>query len=254
MIDRIRQLTDSYYAWLRDNTDLQGIDGYVEITTPFLDRHNDHMQIYLEASNGGFLLSDDGYTIADLEMSGCNLNSPKRQALLKTTLNSLGVRHAENELQVTAAASDFAQKKHNLLQAMLAVNDLFYLASPTIASFFYEDVVAWLDAEHIRYSPRIKLTGKSGYDHHYDFVIPKSDLYPERVLMAINNPDRNSFQQVGWLWQDTQQARSVDSRAYALLNDTQQAASRNVIAAFENHGWTPILWSHRESVLEELAA
>ena len=254
MIDQIRQLTNSYYSWLRDNTDLQEIDGYVEITTPFLDRHNDHMQIYLEENDGGFLLSDDGYTIADLEICGCNLDSPKRQALLQTTLNCLGVRNIKSELQVTATASDFAQKKQNLLQAMLAVNDLFYLASPTVASFFYEDVVAWLDGEEVRYAPRIKLTGKSGYDHYYDFVIPKSRKRPERVLMAINNPDRNAFQRVGWLWQDTQQARSVDSRAYALLNDTQQAASRNVIAAFENHGWNPVPWSERESVREELAA
>lgn len=254
MIDEIRFLTDTYFTWLRDNTGLQAIDDFVEITTPFLDRHNDHMQIYAEATTGGFLLSDDGYTIADLEMCGCNLDSPKRQALLQTTLNGFGVRNANDELQITAALGDFAQKKHNLLQAMLAVNDLFYLASPTVASFFYEDVVAWLDAAEIRYSPRIKLTGKSGYDHHYDFVIPKSNKQPERVLMTINNPDRNAFQRVGWLWQDTQQERPVDSRAFALLNDTQQVVTGNVITAFQNYGVRPIPWSDRESVREELAA
>ncbi|MCY4537706.1 MAG: DUF1828 domain-containing protein [Chloroflexi bacterium] len=254
MIDEIRHLTDSYYTWLRDNTDLQAIDDFIEITTPFLDRHNDHMQIYAEATTGGYLLSDDGYTIADLEMCGCNLDSPKRQALLQTTLNGFGVRNTNDELQVTATPDDFAQKKHNLLQAMLAVNDLFYLASSTVASFFYEDVVAWLDAAEIRYSPRIKLTGKSGYDHHYDFVIPKSNKQPERVLMTINNPDRNAFQRVGWLWQDTQQTRPVDSHAFALLNDTQQVVSGNVITAFQNYGVRPVPWSERESVREELAA
>ena len=254
MIDEIRHLTDSYYSWLRDNMDLLAIDDFVEITTPFLDRHNDHMQIYVEATTGGYLLSDDGYTIADLEMCGCNLDSPKRQALLKTTLNGFGVRNANDELQVTATTDDFAQKKHNLLQAMLAVNDLFYLASSTVASFFYEDVLAWLDAADIRYSPRIKLTGKSGYDHHYDFVIPKSNTQPERVLMTINNPDRNAFQRVGWLWQDTQQARPSKSHAFAMLNDTQQVVSGNVITAFQNYGVHPVPWSERESVREELAA
>ena len=254
MIDEIRHLTASYYSWLRDNTDLQAIDDCVEITTPFLDRHNDHMQIYAEASTGGYLLSDDGYTIADLEMCGCNLDSPKRQALLQTTLNGFGVRIANDELQVTATTDDFAQKKHNLLQAMLAVNDLFYLASSTVASFFYEDVLAWLDAADIRYSPRIKLTGKSGYDHHYDFVIPKSNKQPERVVMTINNPDRNAFQRVGWLWQDTQKARPIGSRAFAMLNDTQQVVSGNIITAFQNYGVQPVTWSERESVREELAA
>ena len=45
---------------------------------------------------------------------------------------------------------------------MLAINDLFYLAVPVVASLFYEDVVAWLDLHEIRYTPKVKFTGKSG--------------------------------------------------------------------------------------------
>ena len=254
MIDEIRQLTDSYLTWLRDNTDIQAIDDFVEITTPFLDRHNDHMQIYAEAIAGGFLLSDDGYTIADLEMCGCNLESPKRKALLRVTLNGFGVRHVNDELQVSATAQDFALKKHNLLQAMLAVNDLFYLASSSVASFFFEDVVAWLDGADIRYSPRIKLTGKTGYDHFYDFVIPKSRIQPERVLMTINNPDRSNASKTVFAWEDTQDARRGESRAYAMLNDTQSTLSPSVLDALRNYDVHPVPWSQRESVREELAA
>ena len=51
----------------------------------------------------------------------------------------------DSELQVTATSQNFARQKHNLLQAMLAVNDLFYLAQSFTSSLFYEDVVAWLD-------------------------------------------------------------------------------------------------------------
>ena len=114
------------------------------------------------------------------------MDSPKRQALFKTTLNGFGVQLEGNALEVRASADNFSLRKHNLVQAMLAVNDLFYLASPTIASLFHEDVVAWLDLSDIRYTPNVKFTGKSGYDHRFDFVIPKSRVQPERVLRAIN--------------------------------------------------------------------
>ena len=51
----------------------------VEITTPYLDRNNDYLQIY--AQRAGFVfLTDDGLTIGDLEQTGA-LNSPKRQDL-----------------------------------------------------------------------------------------------------------------------------------------------------------------------------
>ena len=44
--------------------------GVCEITTPFVDRHNDSLQIYLFQENGNYVLTDDGYTLSNLEMSG----------------------------------------------------------------------------------------------------------------------------------------------------------------------------------------
>ena len=51
-----------------------------------------------------------------------------------------------------------------------------------VASLFYEDVVAWLDLHDVRYTPKVKFTGKTGYDHLFDFVIPKSRRQPERIV------------------------------------------------------------------------
>lgn len=145
MIDEIRKLLDDYAAWLRDRTFLRDLKDVVEITTPYLDWHNDYIQIYAKRVNGNFLLTDDGYTITDLEQSGCKLESRKRQHLLRMTLNGFGVQLHDDALQVHASRDNFAGRKHNLAQSILAVNDLFYLAAPTVASLFFEDVVAWLD-------------------------------------------------------------------------------------------------------------
>jgi len=145
MIQDIQRLMDAYHAWLKDQSTLRQIDAWVEITTPYLDRHNDYVQIYAKRSNGGFTLTDDGYTLEDLQQTGCKLDSRKRQDLLKMTLNGFGVQLEGSALQVHAAPESFAVRKHNLVQAILAVNDMFYLAVPMVASLFYEDVVAWLD-------------------------------------------------------------------------------------------------------------
>ena len=141
MIGEVQSLLDQYWTWLRDRTSLREVGDWIEITTPYLDRHNDYLQIYAKRVNGGFILTDDGYILEDLEQSGCKIDSAKRQALFKTTLNGFGVQVNEKALEVRASADNFALRKHNLVQAMLAVNDLFYLASPMIASLFCEDVV-----------------------------------------------------------------------------------------------------------------
>ena len=254
MIAEMRQLKKRYLAWLEDEITLREIDDWVEITTPFLDRHNDYTQIYIRRCESGYFLTDDGYTISDLEMGGCNLDTPRRQSLLQVTLNGFGVKLQKGQLQVTATPENFALKKHNLIQAMLAVNDLFYLASPHVASFFFEDVETWLDTHGIRYSPKIKLTGVSGFDHHFDFLIPKSRDKPERMLLSLNRPDRANVERAVFAWEDTKSARSGETSAYVLLNDAEQSITDNALNALRAYQVHPILWSERESVREELAA
>jgi len=254
MIQEIQRLMDAYHAWLKDKSVLRQIDRWVEITTPYLDRHNDYLQIYAKAANGGFILTDDGYTITDLEQTGCKLESRKRQDLLKITLNGFGVQVDGNALQVHASPDNFALRKHNLVQAMLAVNDMFYLAVPMVASLFYEDVVAWLDVHDVRYTPKVKFTGKTGYDHLFDFVIPKSRQQPERIVQTINRPSRETAQAIVLSWVDTKEVRSPESRAYALLNDAEHTVSPTVLDALRNYDVRPVVWSDRESVREELAA
>jgi hypothetical protein len=254
MIDDIQRLLDAYHAWLKDKTALRQVEDWVEITTPYLDRHNDYAQIYAKKTKGGYLLTDDGYTIQDLEDSGCKLESKKRQDLLRMTLNGFGVQLNDKTLEVHASPENFALRKHNLLQAMLAVNDMFYLAQPMVASLFYEDVVAWLDLHDIRYTPKVKFTGKTGYDHLFDFVIPKSRRQPERILQTINRPNRDTAQAVVLAWVDTKEVRPPDSRAYAMLNDTEQPAPQAVLDALRNYDVKPVPWSQRESVREELAS
>ena len=63
MIDEVRGLLDQYAQWVRDKSILREVnDQYVEITTPYLDRHNDYTQIYVRKDDGGFVLTDGGDT------------------------------------------------------------------------------------------------------------------------------------------------------------------------------------------------
>ena len=253
-MEEIKTLMDQYVAWLRSKTTLRQVADWIEITTPYLDRHNDYLQIYARRQNGNYILTDDGYILDELELSGCKLESPKRLALLQMTLNGFGVKLVDGVMEVRASKDDFPMRKHNLVQAMLAVNDLFYLASPIVSSLFLEDVVAWLDENEIRYTPNVKFTGKSGYDNLFDFVIPKSKRQPERILQAINRPSRDEAGATAFAWIDTKEVRAPDSRAYALLNDSERAVSSSVMDALQSYDVRPIPWSKRQAVVEELTA
>lgn len=250
----IKNLLDNYYTWLRDKTVWKQINQWAEITTPYLDRNNDYIQIYLRKHEDGFLLTDDGATIGGLAQEGCALDSNKRQKLLQMTLNGYGVSYEGNALQIKANQDNFALRKHNLVQAILAVNDMFYLAEPHVASLFFEDVRAWLDISNIRYSEQISFIGKSGFARKFDFLISKSGSAPERLIKSINNPVKNSADAIIMDWLDTREQRPENSKAYAFVNDNDRNVSSSVTDALLNYDIKPVLWSNREQVRQELAA
>lgn len=251
----IKMLLDKHSQWLRDKTVPKTLnDQWSEITTPYLDRHNDCIQIYLKREGNGYLLSDDGYILSDLVSSGCNLDSSRRKELLKTTLVGFGVALVDNQLTIHASEENFPLKKHSLIQAMLAVNDLFYLATPHVTSLFLEEVTKWMDLVHIRSVPNVKFTGKSGYDHKFDFVIPKSDQRPERLVEVINHPKKDVAESLLFKWIDTRETRPANSELYAILNDKNASNLPNVIDALRGYDLKPILWNERDQFQESLIA
>lgn len=247
-------LIQGYYDWLRAKTRWREINDWVEITTPYVDRHNDYIQIYLRRQGNEWVLTDDGYTLADLAQSGCEIDTPRRKALLQSTLNGFGVQYVSDSLEIRATEENFSLRKHNLLQAILAVSDLFYVARANVESFFFEDVALWLDDADIRYSPRVTFVGHSHYTHQFDFVVPKSKQAPERILRVINNPNKDNAQSAAFAWVDTKDVRPADSSAFAILNDRDRKVSDAVQDALRSYDITPIVWSNREEFRERLAA
>ena len=80
-----------YIEWIKDNSAQRFVNGYTEITTSFLDSHNDAIQFYVKREGDSFLFTDDGYTFADIEMNGLNLNTKKRKELVQYLAESMNV-------------------------------------------------------------------------------------------------------------------------------------------------------------------
>lgn len=254
MIMQEKDFIDSYVQWLKSKIHLQKINDYLEITTPFLDRHNDHMQIYIKQTGEKLELTDDGYILNDLVMSGCDISSPRRKSVMQTILNSLGVSVVDDALVVEARPDNFPQKKHALLQAMISVNDMFMLSQTRVSSVFLEDVEQFLDYHEVRYTPNIQFTGKSGFSHNFNFVIPASKVKPERLIRAINTPTKVNAQSLLFAWNDIREARKRESSMMVFLNDYDKNIKAEITSAFSQYDVKLILWTKREEAVQELIA
>jgi len=251
-----QQVISDYLKWIKDNTIVKTLEeGKVcLISTPFLDRHNDHLDIYLLKNKDNIKLTDNGYTLADLKMSGFEINTPKREGILRTALNGFGVKvNGNDELYVDATSQNVGQKKHYLLQAILAVNDMFNLAQETVYSLFKEDVELYFKSNGIIYSKDIKLTGKSGFDHNIDFLVPASRSKPERLIKAINTVKKDSVLSSIMAFNDISQSRDTLTRNFVVFNDVEKEVSKDVISALDNYGVRHIPWSKKEESLAEFS-
>jgi Domain of unknown function DUF1828 len=77
--------------------------------------------------------------VVELKSSGVDTRGPKREELLGRLLTGHGVVLRESELQIEASVSNLGQRIHNLIQAMISVDDMFMLAQSTVQGIFTED-------------------------------------------------------------------------------------------------------------------
>ncbi len=106
----------------------------------------------------------------------------------------------------------------------------------------------------MRFVKDAKFTGKSGYDHKFDFSIAASKIQPERFLNAIKNPDKQHASLMIFSWTDIKNNRPKDAKAYAMLNDQEKPVGQDIVRSLQMYGIEPVPWSKRDRYVEKLAA
>lgn len=247
-----------YLNWLKENIEQFKVnDSTFRLTMPFLDRNNDHIEIYIiKKDENSYCITDDGATLNELQFSGFEVGkSDRRKGILDSVTSAHGVTVQNgNELTINCTINDLAMKKHMLAQCMMKVSDMFYLSKPNVQSVFLDDVQGFLDLNDVRYSDNIFFTGKSKLMTHYDFVIGKSKKSSERLIKVVNNMDLNAARNVIFAWNDIREMRQHDSKLYAFIQDEDRKVSPDAVGALQEYGITPALWTEKEKYIAELIA
>lgn len=248
------ELKEKYISWLEDEITVNKINEYIEVTSPFLDRYNDYLQVYAKLENDNeIILTDDSYIINNLEISGIDMKSSKRKQLLQSFLNKYSVKLEDNALVTKANIEDFPQKILFLMQAMLNVDDMFMLSQNKVASLFLEDVKNFLDKKDIFYTKDVNFVGKSGFLYNYEYLIQRTRNKPERLCKVINNPTKQNFESTMFMWNDTKETRENNSQLIVFLND-ENRIDTNIIEGFKKYNVDTIPWSERDKHLDKLTA
>lgn len=248
----INDLMDNYYAFLKEKTLVKASDtsDWMEISTPFTGLFNDTVDIYAKKDGHKIILSDDGNTLRDLELSGLEISrSPKRKEILERILINYGVLINNGELITEATEKDFPQKKLNLIAAISETADMYYLARHTVASVFREDVREYLDEQELIYTPYFISKGSTGLEFTFDFQIAYRNR--EIVIKSFNSVNKMNLPQFLFTWEDIKKVREQQTQkeiiGLAVINDVDSEVNEDYLTALNNKGAEHILWSKRHT-------
>jgi len=241
-------ISKMYTEWLKNNIKMHTINGHIEVQTPFLDNHNDYIHFYIKKENGKYIFTDNGYTINDLMMSGCNLtNAPNREKILEILTNSYGVKKDNDELIIEATEENLPMKIHMFLHSIMSVSNMFMLAEPNIKKIFFQDVKTFFDTNEIKYETDKKIKGASGLSHEIDIYIPSSNGRKNKLISITNTPTPKNIKPILYTLKDIKN----NGNKYVIMNDIKQKISENVVNAVIHDGITPIFWKKKEDYLLE---
>ncbi len=241
---------ENYLNWLRENVFVNEIEDGKKwvINSPFLDRHNDYIEIYIvKKAEDTFRLTDDGFIYDDLLASGCEpLGSPKRKELFKVNLLGFGVNFNEktHEIYIETSMGGIGKNKHKLAQAMLAIGDMFMLASTNVSTIFKEDVKAFFRRKEIPFNYDFKVTGRSFIEHNIEIALPLVKTNPETMIKVINNPLINNAKNAIFTFNDIREIRR-EVHSVVIYNDEQKVA-KGFVQALKAYGIESVPWGDRE--------
>lgn len=248
----INTYVDGYYDWLREKTVIQKGEttDWFLINTPFLGAFNDTIEIYAQKKVNKIILSDNGETITNLELQGLHIQGSKRRRyILDTILLNYGVKFSNDELIIEADFENFSQSKHNLLSAIIEINDLYVLSKNNVSSIFKEDVRTYLDNQDIIYTPDFISKGVTGLEFNFDFQIAQKNK--EIVIKSFNTINKSNLPTFLFSWEDIKPVREKitkkEVKAIAIINDVDKEIKNEFIDALKSKNANFILWSEKDS-------
>ncbi|WP_294562721.1 DUF1829 domain-containing protein [uncultured Traorella sp.] len=236
----INQLIDDYYDWLKQQTKIIQQGEYHEITTPYLDFFNDAIQVYVKIDDDSILITDDGYTLSNLETVGVQLNQT-RMKTIQGICNNFGVSISGDILLIKGFKTKFSSILHFFIQCILKIDDMNLTSTGRSISYFLSDVTDFFDQNDIFYIDNPIFLGRSGLSHSYDFSFQRTKTKPERLCRVINNVNRANLDNILFSWNDTKPSRKDNSELVVIYNDRNKI-QKGMLEAFKNYGVKTVSW------------
>lgn len=258
----LETVRNEYIKWIRDNTHFSNaLNNAIEISSPFIDSLSENIKLYIEPHSNNFKVTDDGYTIWNLESLGSPIRKgSQRFFMLQSIVDRYNISYDEDnkELFIYADQKELGQAIHSLLQSTLTISDLLQINKKTIKNLFFEEVSKYFEENEDIFDPfpDIEIQGKSKLTHRFDYLMNVKNK-EKKLVRLVNNLDQVQLERVLLSWQDTSQQRTKRYKEnlsmVVLVNDANRPISDKFDEAFRQYDIESIEFSNKNKVKKSLS-
>ncbi|PTJ03438.1 hypothetical protein BU046_10835 [Staphylococcus simulans] len=218
----IKSISKDYFDYLKKESKFIPLENEsIEFYSPIVDYFGDSISVNISNNIDGYLLTDYGETLWNMEQFGIDLTSHKKQKkyqFLKNIIETNGLILEDNEIQKYIDRKNLPQAIHDYVLAVSEISNLAILKKDNIKSLFKDEVIQYFLNHRDTYTNvffEFKVEGKSKLTHNFEAVFPGKTTEYVKTIKQIN---KNSAKNVLFDWDDVEEYRSKMYDSNARLN------------------------------------
>ena len=209
------RIANEWLQSIKDQSRFIPLDGQkIRFNTPFIDPFSDEISLLIVSNfDSTYTISDQGYTIWNLESRGINITKKgsTRLNLIKNILN-MNQTKSNNTFDIYKTVSSresIAQAINDVLDSVIKVSDLAYSNRNNTRSIFKDDVLEYIAQNKEKFSVDLGLSvkGKSNLIYDLDFVF-RPQLKISKWAKLYTTLNKTITEMIMGIWLDTENYRN----------------------------------------------
>ncbi|MBF7029745.1 DUF1828 domain-containing protein [Staphylococcus kloosii] len=258
--NEIKSISKEYFDYLKKESKFIPLKNEtIEFYSPVVDYFGDSISVNISSCGNQYLLTDQGETLWNMEQSGIDLTSYKKQKkyqFLKNIIENYGLVIENNKIQQYTQRKKLPQAIHDYVLAISEISNLAILKKNNINSLFRDEVIKYFSKNKETYPSvflEFRVEGKSKLTHNFEAVFPGQTTEYVKTIKSIN---KNSAKNALFDWEDVEEYRSKIYDSDAKLNiitESEDEITDSVAIMLSQYNVDVLPFNNKEKLIKKFS-
>lgn len=262
--EELKLINTNWTNWISKQTQFKRLDQHtIQVLTSFVDAFDDGILFNIVSSDDGkYLITDNGYTIWNLETNGINVSKrgSNRNRILNSIVKPYSFSISSNSKTIekkNLSIDELPQAITDFVQVLINVSDIAFMNRTNTASIFMDDAHNYFANRKDEYNffTNSIILGKTNQQYRFDFnFMPKHQEF--KLTKMYNTLSKNTMEAIIGIYSDTLDYILENFGKKASMNilvNGTTAKEKDYVSGLQEHNINVIDYQNKTEVKEAFA-